>query len=86
MVKKITTHVTKTEEDVVDLGEYVSAYISGFNKAVDVMYPLVVKAIERTQGNVYDMAIEDTLKNLEPTIKNRVKKELEIKGASKKNN
>ena len=74
--KKVTTKVEKVEEEVVDSDGLTQAFIAGFQKGVDVMFPIIMNAVKKTQDNVYDLGVQETLSGLEGTIKNRVEKAL----------
>ena len=76
--KKYTfiNNITDFDQKKADFNSHSQSFILGFQKAIDIMFPLIMDAIKKTQGNIYDLGMTDALKNLEPVVQNRLKDHL----------
>jgi len=55
-------------------GVWVQAFSQGFSKAWDMMIPLMTSGIEKTKEKIKELAIEESLNNIEPVIQSRLSK------------
>src|SRR3990167_3794004 len=53
---------------------WMNGFSSGFDKAWDVMAPIMVDSIKKAENKIRSKAIDDTLGNLESTIISRIEK------------